>query len=412
MNKIWQITLKDIKQILRDPAALLYSLLLPFLLTLGMGLISGAFNTGGDSGGWDIGVRIVNQDDGALGQQLVSVFQSDQIADLVDPLVLDDFTQAKAQVDAKEAAAAFLIPAGFSASIYQPADASAAPPQIQFYIDDTDSFGPTVVRTVLDQFLTTMENARVTGMVSVEQLLRSARIAPAQAAAFGEEAGRMLVQAEDPITVNDVIGQGAERNDNLLSLMAPGMALMFLMYTATNGGRTLLAERRAGTLQRILVSPTATGQVLAGKITSTFIIGLLQVLILILATSLLFKLPWGDPLGVLGLSVAAVFAACGWGLLVSAISRTATQVANLGSAMMLIFSILGGSFLPISGLPAWLQTLAHITPNAWGMDGFSTLAREGDLARVLPEITALLLMGLILFAVALYIFRRRGLREG
>ena len=81
---------------------------------------------------------------------------------------------------------------------------------------------------------------------------------------------------------------------------------MFLMYTVSNGGRTLLAERNQGTLPRLLVSPTTTMQVLGGKMFGIFLTGVAQMLILIVASTLLFQLEWGDPLGVLVLVLAAV----------------------------------------------------------------------------------------------------------
>ena len=38
-------------------------------------------------------------------------------------------------------------------------------------------------------------------------------------------------------------------------------ALLFLMYAVTLGARTLLAERREGTLARVLAAPVTSGQV-------------------------------------------------------------------------------------------------------------------------------------------------------
>ena len=50
----------------------------------------------------------------------------------------------------------------------------------------------------------------------------------------------------------------------------PGMALMFLMFTVSYGGRSLLVEEATGTLPRLLVSPTTVTQILAGKIFGIF----------------------------------------------------------------------------------------------------------------------------------------------
>jgi len=49
-------------------------------------------------------------------------------------------------------------------------------------------------------------------------------------------------------------------NVSFLAMIAPGMALMFLMYNVTAGGVSFLIERREYTLQRNLVSPTRSYQ--------------------------------------------------------------------------------------------------------------------------------------------------------
>src|SRR6185436_7834376 len=73
---------------------------------------------------------------------------------------------------------------------------------------------------------------------------------------------------------------------DILAYMAPGMALLFLMYTVSYGGRSILAERSQGTLPRLLVSPTSNAQVLGGKVLGIFFTGVAQVGILILASSI------------------------------------------------------------------------------------------------------------------------------
>jgi ABC-2 type transport system permease protein len=78
---------------------------------------------------------------------------------------------------------------------------------------------------------------------------------------------------------------------------------------------------------------------------------------------------------------------------------------------MLTFGILGGSFIDISRMPAFFQVISKITPNAWGLDGFTTLARGGSLADILPAIAALFGMCALLFAIAVFFFNRRGIAQ-
>ena len=144
---------------------------------------------------------------------------------------------------------------------------------------------------------------------------------------------------------------------DLLAYMAPGMALLFLMYTVSHGGRSILLERSQGTLPRLLVSPTSSTQVLGGKVMGIFFTGVAQVGILILASALFFGVRWGDPAGVVVLILAAVFGATGWGMLITALARTPAQVGSIGSAIMLIFGILGGSFINLEQMPPVVQNV-------------------------------------------------------
>src|SRR5690606_23434273 len=117
MLKLLLIGLKDLKLMFRDRAALLLMLLTPFLLTLGMGLVTGQFSGDNNSGISDIPVVIVNLDNDSLGNALVDVFHSDDLADLVEPASSQDPEAARRQVDEDEVAAAIIIPAGFTQSV-------------------------------------------------------------------------------------------------------------------------------------------------------------------------------------------------------------------------------------------------------------------------------------------------------
>jgi ABC-2 type transport system permease protein len=152
-----------------------------------------------------------------------------------------------------------------------------------------------------------------------------------------------------------------------------------------------------------------TTQVLGGKVLGIFFTGVAQVGILILASAVFFQVRWGDPLGIIALILAAVFGASGWGMLITALARTPAQVGSTGSAVMLIFGILGGSFINLEQMPPFIRTFSMITPNAWGLDGFTTLALGGTLKNLTEPIAALLIMGAALFAIAVVLFNRNGL---
>jgi ABC-2 type transport system permease protein len=241
-------------------------------------------------------------------------------------------------------------------------------------------------------------------------LMQAGLLDPQNAEAEARSLFQDADQAETPVIQLKTNQEGAEAIEfDILAFMAPGMALLFLMYTVSYGGRSILSERSQGTLPRLLVSPTSTAQVLGGKVLGIFFMGAAQVGILILASTVFFGVKWGDAAGLVVLILATVFGATGWGMLITSLARNPSQVGSIGTALMLIFGILGGSFIDLDQMHPLVRTISKITPNAWGLDGFTTLALGGTLANLVEPITALLIMGAVLFGVAVVMFSRNGI---
>lgn len=412
MKKIFLIGWKDVTLAFRDRAALILMLAAPFLMTLGMGFVTGRFSSSNTSGVSQIPVAIVNQDSGDLGKMLVEVFQSNDLKNLVLTDVTTDVAGARQRVQDDKLAALVIVPAGFSDSIMA-GEAQASAVKIDVLSDPARPVGSGVVMAIVNEFVNRVEIGRVGGVVSVTQLITSGRISPQQAAEAAKEWGQASASSNQDSSIRlNVVQNGPEPvKFDVLAYIAPGMALVFLMYAVTYGARSLLVERSQGTLPRLLVSPTSNVQVLAGKVLGIFLTGVAQMAILVLASALFFNLSWGDPLGVAVLILAIVFGACGWGLLITAWARTPGQVAGIGSAIMLTFGLLGGSFISLQNMPVAFQLLARITPNAWGLDGFTTLALGGSLADLSGTLLGLVVMGALLFGVSALVLNRQGLAQ-
>jgi len=416
MKKLFLIGIKDLKLMFRDRAALTFMLLAPFLLTIGMGFVTGRFS-GGSSGLSDIPVIIVNLDNAQLGNALTDLFSSEDLAALMEPTAASDPEAARQSIDDDQASAAVIIPKGFTQSIipagetmFDPNTVQAKPLKIEVYTNPSRPTSAGVIKAIVDEFVSRVEEGRTSGMTSIVQLMSSGLLDPQNAES---EASNLFQNVDETETTaiklkKNATGANAVEFD-LLAYFAPGMALMFLMYTVSYGGRSILAERSQGTLPRLMISPTHTAQVLGGKVLGIFFMGVAQVGILILASSVFFQVKWGDALGVAVLILVAVFGASGWGMLITAFARTPAQVGSTGSAVMLIFGILGGSFINLDQMPSFLKTISKITPNAWGLDGFTTLALGGTLKNLGEPITALFIMGAVLFGIAVVLFSRNGL---
>jgi len=418
MNKILTIMWKDVRVLFQDWAAVALIIAGPLVLALGLGLVTGAFSGSDAPTIGRIPVVLVDEDGGQLAAALADVLTSDDLSDLLAVETLSDAGDARARVAAGDASAAVLIPAGFSDSFTPDMATGEMPTAVAVTVvgDPGAPVGAAIVRSIVEEFAARAGTAVAGVRVGLTQLAGSGAVSPAELPAIGQSmAAAVLAGSDDSaaasaasvirVETRNVTATG--ESFNILAYFAPAMALLFLMYAVTLGARTLLSERREGTLARMLAAPVSSAQVLGGKIGGIFLGGFIQLAALVLLTTLLWQLNWGNPLSVLLLVVAAALAATGWGLLIASLAANAGQITSLGMALTLLFGILGGSFVPLSDAWPVLDWLSRITPNRWAMDGFMALAAgEGGPSFLVP-VAALLVMAAVLFAAAALFFRRR-----
>ena len=261
------------------------------------------------------------------------------------------------------------------------------------------------MRIIIETFLTEVESSQVTFSTVLTKLLSAGLITPDEVPGM---IGGFSVESEfkPGYTVESNDKTFDKKNASYLAMIAPGMALMFLMWNVTAGSVSFLIERREYTLQRNLVSPTRGYQIILGKSLGIFLRGFTQVLILVLTSTLLFGLTWGSWLEVLLLIAFATYGALGWGMFLTSFLKTPSQVSNAGTAIGLLFGLLGGGFLPIAAMPTWMQTVAKLSPNGLGSQGFNILGAGGSLGDLKMILLQLFLMGTLLLILASIFFRR------
>ena len=269
MKKVLNIAWKDLVLIIRDRAALILMLGAPLALTVGLGMVSGSFSGGNDSGISDIPIVIVNQDQGELGDYLIEAFQSEDLSQLVAADSSEDEAAARQLVEDDEMAAAVIIPPSFSADLLGEGAVETVP--VELYANPGRPISVDVVALVIERYVQAVESGVVQVTVTLDQLLTREIITPEEIPGVVEQ---LTGQAEEEATAAALIELDSHAPDqeaaneievNPLALIAPAMAMLFLMYTVTLGGRSLLAERAEWTLQRMVSTPTAAWQVLAGK---------------------------------------------------------------------------------------------------------------------------------------------------
>jgi ABC-2 type transport system permease protein len=214
-----------------------------------------------------------------------------------------------------------------------------------------------------------------------------------------------VVQAAPAVAIEDA-GGGTVKS--LLGYFGPAMAMVFLFFGIGAAARSVLAEREAGTLARLRAAPIPFGHVLAGKLLAMMAVSLTSVAVVWATTSWVLGASWGDPLGVLALTLALVLAMGAIALLVAVLDRTQEQADAVTAGVGFTLAMLGGNFFPPGSLPPVFQGLSLLTPNGWALQGYGSLAiDQRGFESVIGPLLALLAIGALIGTVAVTRFRRR-----
>ena len=372
---------KDFRQRLRDRSAILIAIVAPLVLASIFGLtLSGVSD---ESITFDYAVA--DLDRGPVAKSFVDdVLGGVQQAGYAELRGVPSAEEARRLADEGDVAAAFVLPAGFSAAV-----ANGRPARLQVIGDPDAPIGTLVARSIADSFASDV---------------RSVEVAVATAAAGG--AARPPAELADraaavprPVAIEDVSATKKELDPT--TFYAAGMAVFFLFFTVQFGVSSLLDERREGTLRRLLAAPISRTSILAGKLTTSFVLGIVSMAVLIATTSFLLGAEWGSPLGVAVLVVAGVLAATGAMALVATLAKTPEQAGYWQSIVALVLGLLGGAFFPVAQAGGLMEKASLLTPHAWFLRGLGDLAGGAGPASVLPAAGAILLFAMVTGTVAL-----------
>lgn len=190
-------------------------------------------------------------------------------------------------------------------------------------------------------------------------------------------------------------------------LGAASQLIVFTFLNALTAAAALVETRTLGVTRRMLATPTPARTIIAGEALGRVAIALLQGLIVIIGSALLFGVRWGDPLGAAALLCAFALVSGGAGLLLGALCRTQQQSTGAGILLGLGLAALGGCMVPIEFFSPTLRTVAFATPHGWANDAFAVLTRHGgNLLTVLPHLAVLLGFAVVLFTLGAWRLRR------
>jgi ABC-2 type transport system permease protein len=190
-------------------------------------------------------------------------------------------------------------------------------------------------------------------------------------------------------------------------LGASSQLFLFTFLTALTASASLIQTRRLGVANRMLASPTSVTTLLVGEAAGRVLVALFQAGYIVLATLLLFRVSWGDPLATGVVVVLFCVVAGAAAMLVGASLRNDSQAAGLGVGLGLGMAALGGSMVPLEVFGDTMRAVARVTPHAWANEAMAEIVRrDGGLGDVLVPVAVLAVYAAVLLTLATWALRR------
>lgn len=179
--------------------------------------------------------------------------------------------------------------------------------------------------------------------------------------------------------------------------IVPGlMGVVLTMTMVMITGLAITRERERGTMENLLSMPTRPFEVMIGKVLPYILVGYLQVVLILLAAHLLFKVPVYGNVPMLFLAALVFIAAnLAMGITFSTLAQNQLQAVQLSFFFFLPSLLLSGFMFPFRGMPQWAQTIGEVLP----LTHFLRIVRGIMLKGNGPEEIVLQLWQIALFAI-------------
>ena len=404
----------------RDRVAQALTFLLPILF---FSIFATVFGNQGTNGTSRVRIAVVDEDGSELSRRILAGLQQETALRV---RVTSDAAGKGAQLSRAEAEqlvrngdvpVAVILPKGIGASATAFArDANA--PRIRLLADVSDPVAPQMVNGLLQKVsMTAAPDLMMQGGLDRFEQFAGA-LTPGQRNAVDAWLPRLKEQSRNPssgdaasgfgigVETIDVMRQG--KSESLVSFYAAGVGVMFLLFSVSGAGGTLLDEVDSGTLDRVLSTRVGMGGFLIGKWIFLACIGILQLTVMFLWGRIAFGLDLFSHLpGFFVMTVVTAAAAAGFGLMLATFARTRAQLSGMSTIIILTMSALGGSMFPRFLMSETMQKLGLLTFNGWALDGYlKVFWRDAPVWQLWPQVAVLAALAAVFLTLARTFARR------
>ena len=372
MHALWRVVVKEFLQLRQDRKMIPSLIVGPIVQLLALGYAANVDVN-------DIPALVVDQDRTAESRAFVERFTASGYFTIAG--AEDTVEAAEPWLVTGRAKLAIVVADGFGAR-----SSAGRPPRVQVIADGSDS------------------NSAVVGLGYASRIV---------AEAGAELAERSLSPAAAAARVARVeLVPRVWYNPDLLSrwFYVPAvLAMVLLLVTMILPSMAVVREKEIGTLEQLIVTPLRSWQLIVGKLVPFVVIGMLDTLIIVGLTRVVFGVPLRGSLALLmALTFLYLLNTLGLGLLASTLVRTQQQAMMLCAFLLMVPMIyLSGLIFPIANMPVGFQYVSYAIPVRYYANVLRGVFLRGSGLDVLwPEAVVLAAMGTLLLVTASLRFRK------
>lgn len=294
-------------------------------------------------------------------------------------------------LDTGEVQAVIRVLPGFASDLTRGRNA-----QIQLLLDGTNSNSATLISSYASAIVSTFSADAAAGQARLQLLTR-----------MTSSAGVLNTRSSHLTAVPRIWFNPDLRSSNYF---VPGvMSNILLVITVMLTAMTIVREKELGTIEHLLVTPIRPIELMIGKVIPAAFVGLVDVLLITLAASLIFHIPFrGSPLLLAVCAALFLLTSLGIGLFISTISQTQQQAVMSSFLFAAPTFMLSGFMFPIRNMPLAVQYFTYLNPLRYFLEIVRGIVLKGTGVAVLwPQMLALLVYGVCIVTLAAARFRRR-----
>ncbi|MDP4153699.1 MAG: ABC transporter permease [Bacillota bacterium] len=186
------------------------------------------------------------------------------------------------------------------------------------------------------------------------------------------------------------------------------ITLMFSILTAVTLIHSIVDEKLNGTFMRIEAAPISRVEFIFGKLLSITLSVFLQILILIIFTSLVYHANWGNPGLVLVTTSLYSLMVGALALSLGLVASNQASVSSYSSLLLWGGGFLGGSFIKLNNIGGPLEIIYHIIPNGAALEAYLGIANGNGLQIIITNLLDIALFAALFLSVCVVSQYERG----